>query len=270
MASTGAAAALREQARRGDRLRESLRASTLVGTFVMEHPTAAAIRSIALAGFDFVILDLEHGAASPQEVPHLIAVAESVGLPVIIRVSDPTAGTIVRMLDLLPAGIMLPGVPDGATAVEWAAWCTHPPHGARGYAPLTAIVGAGVSTEDPRPLVVLQVETTGALRDAGVIAAIDEVDAVFVGPYDLAMALGCAVDPRDPRLRAAIAQIADDTGDSAVLGAYVNLPTDVPGWTDRGYRLLCVGFDGQIFRDGVARLRADVDAALRGSSDDPR
>lgn len=257
--------AILEQAHRGDRLRAELAARPLVGTFIMEHPTAAAVRGVALAGFDYAILDLEHGAAGESDLPYLVAVAETVRLPVIVRVADPDPGVVSRVLDLLPAGVMFPRVPDAATAALWAAWCTHPPYGSRGYAPITSAAAAGLGPDGPRPLLVFQIETTDALREAGAIAQLPAADVVFVGPYDLAMALGTVPDPDDPVLAAAVQSVADTASVSAVLGAYVRAADEAPAWVRRGFGLLCVGFDGAVFRDGMARLREEIAAAMEGA-----
>ncbi len=178
------------------RIRERvLGGDLLVGAFGNLGSTLAA-ELVGRAGADWYLIDLEHGAGTEADLLGQLRAVEGTGAAALVRPEEATRLRIGRALDLGAEGVMLPRV-DGADearrAVSWLRW---PPNGARGLALLTRGARLGevghdrVAELNALPLGIVQVETTGALRDADAIAAIDGVDVLFVGPTDLSHALG--------------------------------------------------------------------------------
>lgn len=172
-----------------------LSGETLFGCWAgLGSPLAAEL--VARTGFDWVLVDLEHGAATESELlAHLHAV-EGTGATALVRPQSGERLRIGRALDLGATGVVIPRLDSVAEAREAVSFLRYPPDGVRGIALLTrgarlGAVGHGEVKTLNRDIVgIVQVESPGALRDAAEIAAIDGVDVLFVGPADLSHSLG--------------------------------------------------------------------------------
>ena len=148
------------------------------------------------AGFEWVLVDLEHGAATESELlAHLTAI-EATGTAALVRPQSGERLRIGRALDLGATGVVIPRLDSTDDAREAVSFLRYPPDGVRGVALLTrgarlGTVGHGdVATLNRDIVGIVQIESPGALRDAGEIAAVDGVDVLFVGPADLSHSLG--------------------------------------------------------------------------------
>jgi 2-dehydro-3-deoxyglucarate aldolase/4-hydroxy-2-oxoheptanedioate aldolase len=160
---------------------------------------------------------------------------------------------------------MLPridGADEARRAVTWLRW---PPHGARGLALLTRGARLGevghdrVGELNAHPLGIIQVETTGALREADEIAAIDGVDVLFVGPTDLSHALGLPGRFDDARFVEALTRVlsaAQAHGKAA--GILGRRSDEAVRYDERGFRFVGVGSDGSFVLDGARAAFAAV------------
>ena len=175
--------------------------STLSSTFALEV--------VAGSGFDWVLLDTEHSPGDPLTVlPQLQVIA---GYPVsaIVRPAANDVVLIKRMLDAGAQTLLIPYVQNVAEAEAAVIATRYPPHGIRGVSALTRATRFGrerdyftKATDDI--CVVIQIETQSALDNLEAIAAVDGVDALFVGPADLAASLGFGADQGHPDMRAKV------------------------------------------------------------------
>ncbi len=181
------------------------------GTWV-KLPTPESVELLALAGFDFVVLDMEHAPLDVPTVHRLLGVGRALGLPTLVRVPDRGASTISRVLDSGASGVLVPHVDTVADATAMVAAARFPPVGARGYGP-TVRAGAwgadvpGYRAAAAKAVVVPQLESEAAVTAAAEIGAVHGLDAIFVGPADLAVATG--LDPGSAALDALL-RSADD------------------------------------------------------------
>ncbi|GAB3053097.1 4-hydroxy-2-oxoheptanedioate aldolase [Intrasporangium mesophilum] len=171
---------------------------TTLGTFV--GAASAVIAEVcAAAGFDWLLLDLEHGAGGEEQVRDVVPVAGAYGVPTVVRVETDSRIRIGRVLDSGAAGIMLPRM-DSALQVSRA--LTHlrfPPLGDRGVATYNRACRFGLDPgaldrADEQILVIVQIESAAAVEAADEIAALDGVDVLFIGPRDLSHDLGVPGD----------------------------------------------------------------------------
>jgi 2-keto-3-deoxy-L-rhamnonate aldolase RhmA len=176
--------------------REFLAASdrALIGTWV-KMPTTVSVDLLALAGFDFVVIDMEHAPLGPETVHELIGAARGRRMHALVRVPDRVPSTISRVLDSGAAGVLVPHVDTTADAEVVIGAARFPPHGSRGFGPTVRagdwgadVGGYRASGEDA--FVVPQLESREAIEAAAAIAALDGLGALFVGPVDLAVATG--------------------------------------------------------------------------------
>ncbi len=180
-----------------------------LGTWV-KLPLMESVELIALAGFDFVVIDLEHAPIDLQTAYQLIGTANHLQLGSIVRVPTLEAGVVQRILDAGAEGIMLPHVDTADDARAAVAAVRFPPLGSRGVG-ATSRAGAWGAMDRSEYLrfgqeevvLIAQIESARAVEAASAIAAVDGVDALFIGAADLSTSEGATED--DPRVVSLIA-----------------------------------------------------------------
>ena len=157
-----------------------------IGTWLsLGSPVVAELA--ADSGFDWLLIDLEHGCGSEAAVlPQLQAIRGS-KTAAIVRVGAPHPDLIARVLDWGADGIMVPHVSTVAEAEACVRAAHYPPRGRRGMARTVRATGYGLRSPDTTqlPLLIAQIETIEAVENARAIASVDGVDVLFVGPADL-------------------------------------------------------------------------------------
>ncbi len=241
----------------------------VVGTWLsIGDPAVAEI--LAGADFDFVVVDTEHAATGLETVENVLrAVGAADGdAAALARVpwNDPVR--IKRLLDTGPAGLVVPMVETAEEAREAVRAMRYPPEGDRGIAATRASNYTHdfleyVETANDRLLTVVQVETERGLSNAADIAAVEGVDALFVGPSDLSAALGAFPDTGAPEVVDAVERIAAAGEDVGVpVGTLAVDPDAVEDWLDRGMDFLVVGLDAAFLAEGAEAALAAYEDAL--------
>ena len=242
----------------GNDLRDKVRGGWALGTFIIEVPDPAVLTAISMAGFDFAVLDMEHTPIGFSCLESLINAGRAAGLPMLVRVWGEDTGLIGKVLDMGAHGIMAPHVDTPERAREIVEQARFAPAGNRGFSPLTKFDGfeEPLQALDEATYVVVQIEGRDAIEHVKEIAGVPGVDAIFVGPYDLALSLD--VPPGSEQVYAAAERIADAVPESLGLGLYIDDPLTCRRWADRRFALQCVSFDGRMLSDGA---RAVVEKA---------
>jgi 2-keto-3-deoxy-L-rhamnonate aldolase RhmA len=246
----------------GADLRSKVAARCVLGTFVIECPVPETLRSLALAGFDFVVLDMEHSSIDFARLEGLITAGQAAGLAILVRPWGDEVGLIGKLLDMGANGIMAPRVesPERARAiVEQARFA---PRGERGFSPLTKYdaLSEPLRSLDDATYLVVQIEGRQALDSIAEIASIPGIDAAFVGPYDLALSMG--VPPGSAQVFAAAEQVANAVPRSLALGIYVDDPKTCADWAARRFCLQCVSFDGRMLANGARDVMKQAQLAM--------
>ena len=176
-----------------------------VGTVVTLPDVALA--ELSASAFDFVWIDLEHGALGPADVQPLAIAARAAGAASLVRLGaagDPALGAA---LDAGVDGVVVPRVNTAGEAARVVERLRLPPRGSRGSAARRASDYGRIPPQRERPLCVVQVETLAAVEAADAIAAVEGVDALVVGCADLALAMGTRAHPSADRFREAVADV---------------------------------------------------------------
>jgi len=220
------------------------------GWSVISSPLSVSL--LAAAGLDYVVIDLQHGAATETDLPAMTTAIRLAGATPVARVRHAHTADIGRALDLGCEGVIVPNVDGAAQAREVASAVRYPPAGHR---------SAGGVLAAAEPFCLVMAESAAAVADLDATLAVDGVDGIYVGPRDLSLALGCALDPNDPVLRkeldkiwAACAAAGKPVGVHASDGATARL------YRENGCQLITVAVDGV----AVARAAASELAAARG------
>jgi len=223
-------------------LRERIRSNeALLGCF-LTWPTAGAAELLALAGFDFLVLDAEHGFFSIESIERMVIAADGAGIPAIVRVPSCLAAEVGRSLDAGAAGILFPRGDGCATIHAAIESAKYPAAGKRGLGGVranrygTVPLDRFVKEANERTSIVVQIETVGALGELEAIAAEPELDVLFVGPNDLTQALGVPGRYADPRYKEALEKIARQSKTSGkAAGIMLGRADQIPGLRDLGY-----------------------------------
>ena len=234
----------------------------LSGTWLNLGSSMAA-EIAANAGFDWLVIDLEHGAGDHESCLHqLQAIAGTPAVP-IVRVAWNEAPRFKRVLDLGAAGVVVPYVTTPEEARQAVAAMRYPPQGIRGAASLNRAANFGkdfasyVSDANRNLVTIVQVETEGTLDLLDDIAAIDGVDVLFVGPLDLSLSLGLLSQFDHPRFRAALKKVSDTArthGKAA--GILLNNLDQIEQTIADGFTFIGLGSDGGVLASGMQRLAA--------------
>jgi 4-hydroxy-2-oxoheptanedioate aldolase len=219
----------------------------LHGMFMM-IPSPAVVEMAGYAGFDYVILDTEHGASGTEMLEHQVRAAEASNIPSIVRTVSPMAGEILRALETGATGILVPHVTTAEQAAAIARAAHYPPFGIRGMATTSRVGRHGITTvpghlqeAQETTVVVVQIEDAEALPNVKAIAQTEGIDAVFIGPADLAISLGFPGQPNHPKVAEAIAQIIKDVKSAGqVLAGFAKAEADAAVLVEQGITLVCL------------------------------
>lgn len=211
-----------------------------------------------LAGYDWVLIDLEHGSGDFTGLVHQIAALEAYRTAPIVRVPSIDPVMFKQVLDLGPCGLMVPNVETPEQAREAVRCIQVPPLGTRGVATSTRNVGYGFHYEqyvreaNDNLLTVVQIESREGLRQVDAIAAVPGVDVLFVGPTDLSIDMGLSSEPEDAQFREALIQVAQAAQRHGKLaGALVRNQAQARAYRDLGYRFIALGSDRGMVVQGM-------------------
>ena len=218
-------------------------------------------------GFDFLVVDQEHGLGTLPDATAAVRAAEFAGTPCIVRApwNDPI--WLKRALDSGITSFMIPGVETAAEAEAAVRACRYPPQGARGYA--AGVVRASsygvvpdyMARANDNLLLVLQIESAASVARAAEICAVDGVDVVFIGCNDLAGSIGRLEQLAHPDVRALIAQAEDAVwAGGKPLGTVPSAGASWQALFERGYKMVVGPNDIAILREGGRQAVRDYTA----------
>lgn len=196
-----------------------------------------------MAGFDFVVLDAEHGFFSIESIEAMVIACDAAGIHAVVRAPSPASDQVARYLDAGGGGTLFPRIEGAAGARAAASNVKFPPDGKRGLGGVranrygTAPLDRFVAEQNAATLVALQIETPGALAEVEEIAALPSADVLFVGPNDLSQALGIPGNYEDARYVAAVERVAAAaSGAGKAAGIMLRSREQIPGLLRIGYR----------------------------------
>jgi 4-hydroxy-2-oxoheptanedioate aldolase len=213
------------------------------------------------AGFDWVVIDLEHGVGDHESLVHQLQALSGTPAAALVRIAWNEAPRFKRVLDLGPAGVVVPYVTCAEEAKQAAAAMRYPPQGVRGVASMNRASGfaqqfdAYFAEANEGLLTVVQIETETALASADEIAAVAGVDVLFVGPMDLSVSLGIPLQYDHPRFRAALARVCEacrEAGKAA--GILLGQAGQIRDTIAVGFTFIGLGSDGLVVAEGMREL----------------
>lgn len=230
---------------------------TLVGTWIASGSSVLA-EIASQVGFDWVLLDMEHGLGDWGELRQMLQAASNTACAPIVRVGSCDEVEIKRALDLGAAGIMIPMVNTPEQAAKAVAAMRYPPDGIRGVASSIRAVNYGLNFTDyfaqanDKLLTICQIETAQGVKNAAQIAAVDGVDILFVGLADLSLDLGHYKELDHPIVTDAVRQIVEACQNAGKhCGTLLSNPNAVPNALAQGMTFIGMGVDTTTYREAI-------------------
>jgi len=253
---------------RGELRRRVLAGEPTIGAFVQLGSVVAA-ELLGRAGFDWAIVDLEHGMGAEGDVHGQLLALQGTTTAGLVRVPSAERLRVGRGLDLGAEGLMIPRLETAAEVVDAVSWMRYPPAGIRGIALSTRGAGFGevghgdLAAINGRVLGVFQVESPLAVANAPALAALDGVDVLFVGPTDLSHAMGIPGRWDAPEFSAALdAVVAACRRHGKAAGLLLREASEVPVTLARGITFIGIGSDFGYLSGGARRAAAEARDAL--------
>lgn len=188
-----------------------------IGTFV-KLSDAAVPELLALAGFDFFVLDTEHVAMDREQLVNICRAADAAGITPIVRVRENNQVEILQNLDLGYAGVQVPNVDSAQEAKDLVTYVKYTPYGVRGLSPSVRACDYGtcgvqeyIDKANANTMIVSHCETKACVEDIDNVLKVDGIDVIFIGPMDLSQSYGVPGKPGDPEVKAAIDMVTKKT-----------------------------------------------------------
>jgi 4-hydroxy-2-oxoheptanedioate aldolase len=172
-------------------LRQSLQAGSAAFGAWQCLPSSLSAEILARSGFDWILIDLQHGGASWSDLLSIVQAVELGGAIPMVRLGWNDPMQVMRALDLGACGVVIPMISTPEDARQGAASCRYPPHGMRSFGPTRSFYSA--RTLNNAALCLAMIETKEGLDSVDAIAATPGIDGLFVGTMDLALGLGCGL-----------------------------------------------------------------------------
>ena len=246
---------------------------TLGAWLTLAHPGIAEV--MAAAGFDWIVIDIEHSTISLREAEELMRVIESAGVAPLVRLTSNDRDLAKRIMDAGAHGVVVPMINSAAEAQAALDAVYYPPRGRRGVG-LARAQGYGpgfaqyVETLGQHAIVVPQIEHVAAIAVLPEILAVPGIDATIIGPYDLSASMGKPGQYDDHDVRDKLQEYERLSLASTVAMGYHVVETDtarVAARLQQGYRFVAYSVDfqflGDTCRNGVSRIRAHMENTRR-------
>ncbi|MEP7365228.1 MAG: aldolase/citrate lyase family protein [Acidobacteriota bacterium] len=229
----------------------------MLGTWLnLGSPQPAEIAG--LAGFDWVLIDREHGSGDEKDMSLQILAAQCGATAPIVRVSGIDPAEIKRVLDWGPAGIMAPSIDTPEEAARLLHAVRIPPLGARGAASSTRASRYGFGYQEylrdanATLVTMVQMESSLAVENVAAIAAIDGVDVLFVGPTDLSISMG--VSDSSEGFHAALSRVSEAArGSNKATGILARTQEQAARYRGMGFSVIAIESDRGLLAKGFAR-----------------
>lgn len=241
-------------------LRERLRnGGHSVGSW-MQIPHASLAEIMGQAGYDWVAVDLEHGAISVHQLPDLFRALELGGTLPLARLAQGHPKDCKQALDAGAAGVIVPMVASAEQLVETRNACRWPPAGSRGVgfsrANLFGEHFESYREEAQAPLLVAMIEHVNAVDDLGAILDVEGLDAILIGPYDLSASMGLTAQFEHPDFLSVMGRIQTlvvRKGIACGLHVVSPAPDQLKKRVDEGYRFLAYSIDAVLMSHAARR-----------------
>jgi len=235
-------------------------------------PSAFSAEVMAHQGWDTLTIDLQHGVIDYAAMVTMLQAISSTPTVPIVRVPWLEPGIVMKSLDAGAYGVICPMVNTREDAQRLVAYTHYAPRGTRSFGPIRATLYAGADyAEKANDTIVVfaMIETAQALDNLDAILSVEGLDAIYIGPSDLSLALGCrpVFDDVDPKAAQAIAHILERAKAHGVkAGVHNGVPDVALKRAAMGFHFVTLGSDARLLAAGSQQLLGPMRAGLAAQS----
>lgn len=226
----------------------------LIGAWCSSRDPLIA-ETIASAGFDYVCIDMQHGASEFGNLVTMLEAVQAGGSTALVRVPENSPAVINKALDAGAFGIIIPLVEDAEGARRAVEACRFPPRGRRSFGPFRASLSTRMKelADFEEVVCIPMIETSGGLEQVDEIAAVDGVSAVYIGPSDLSLALGLPpASLEEPRFVQALERVRQAASDAGVVaGMHTQDGDHAATYLAQGFSMVTAATDLRTLLAGV-------------------
>jgi 2-keto-3-deoxy-L-rhamnonate aldolase RhmA len=244
------------------------RGQAVIGTFVeIGHPDVS--EWLSRQGFDFLLLDAEHGPLGFETLQSMMQSMNGSGCLPFVRPQWNDPVIIKRVLDMGAYGLIIPWVNSKKEAENAVKACKYPPLGIRGYGPRRAafLDPQYYSTANEEIMVAVQIETDTALKNLEEILSVPGIDACYVGPYDLSCNMGFGIPPKweEPRYLAALDKILKVAAKHHLPAGFFATVENIQWVVKKGFKFNTVGDADSFLVRGAQEALGLAHGAMKAS-----
>ena len=227
-------------------------------------PSSFAAETMAHQGWDTLTIDMQHGVIDYADMLHMLQAISTTPTVPIVRVPWLEPGILMKALDAGAYGVICPMINSREDAQKLVAYTHYAPRGTRSFGPVRALLygGADYPTHANDTIVTFaMIETRQALDNLDSILSVEGLDAIYIGPSDLSLSLGCkpTFDDVDPLVAQALDHIAERaTAHGVKAGVHNGRPDVAKARIAKGYRFVTVGSDARLLASGSQAVLADM------------
>jgi 4-hydroxy-2-oxoheptanedioate aldolase len=232
----------------------------------LSMPSSYGAEIMAHQGWDALIIDLQHGAIDYQVMLGMLQAIATTDTVPLVRVPWLEPGLLMKVLDAGAYGVICPMVSTREDAQNLVAWTHYAPRGVRSLGPVRAGLYAGADYAqhaNDTITVFAMIETARALDNLDAILSVEGLDAIYIGPSDLSMSLGCApaFDDVAPKVAQAIAHVLERAQAHGVIAGIHNSSAGTAmNRIARGFQFVSISTDAQLMADSAQRVVAGTRA----------
>ena len=233
----------------------------VIGSFV-KITDPAVVEIMGLAGFDFAIIDMEHGPITVETAQNSVRAAELAGISPIIRVTKNEPEDILRCLDIGAEGVEVPQIRNAVDAELMASSAKFHPKGDRGVCRFVRASGYSsierhkhFQMSNERIVTIAHLEGVEAVKNLDEIMAVDGVDVLFIGPYDLSQSVGVPGEVTHPLVLKQMEEVIRKAKSAGKLvGTFADDISSAKRWMDAGVKYIAISVDVGIFYEACRNI----------------
>jgi len=232
-------------------------------------PNSFSAETMAHQGWDSLTIDLQHGVVDYQAMVAMLQAISTTSTVPVVRVPWLEPGILMKTLDAGAYGVICPMVNSREDAQKLVAWTHYAPRGSRSFGPVRALLYGGADYPQHANDTVVRfamIETAQALDNLDEILSVEGLDAIYIGPSDLSLALGCkpTFDDVEPRVADAIDHIlARAKAHGVVAGIHNGSPEAALNRIAKGFQFVTVSSDARLMAAGAQQVIAQMGAARK-------
>ena len=252
---------------RPNRLRTMWKADQAAVNGWLTIPSGFSAETMAHQGWDTLTIDLQHGAVDYQAMVGMLQASSTTDTVPVVRVPWLEPGILMKALDAGAYGVICPMVNTRDDAQKLVAYTHYAPRGTRSFGPVRALFYGGADyPQHANDTIVAfaMIETAKALDNLDDILSVEGLDAIYIGPSDLSLALGCTptLDDLDPKAAEAVDHIlARAKAHGVVAGIHNGSPEAALKRIAKGFRFVTVSSDARLMAAGAQQVMAEMRAA---------